>query len=218
MKKNIKIGIGILILVACVILIVFYFLNRENYNNRKIMQTTIQNGKLNEAFTENQEIDLEDLSVSLDGINYYPEGNEKIFNEPNVLDVTVDFKSKTDKNLVAVMYDYLILDENNHILNTSLWENLTYTKKYITGFLKEKYQENVYYKLNDHCVFDRKTEFENMTDDLTHINKTMACTLKDEMETPNQIQVRIINLKYKFDQEEYKTLENTDLEFVVNIE
>ena len=57
-----------------------------------------------------------------------------------------------------------------------------------------------------------------MIDDLTHINKTMACTLKDEMETPNQIQVRIINLKYKFDQEEYKTLENTDLEFVVNIE
>ena len=44
MKKNIKIGIGILILVVCVILIVFYFLNRENYNNRKIMQTTIQNG------------------------------------------------------------------------------------------------------------------------------------------------------------------------------
>ena len=136
MKKNIRIGIGILILVICIILIIFYFLNRENYSNRKIMQTTIQNGKLNETFTENQKIDLEDLSVSLERINYYPEGNEKIFSDPNVLDVTMDFKSKTDKNLVAVMYDYLIFDENNHILNTSLWENQTYMRKYITGFVK----------------------------------------------------------------------------------
>ena len=65
MSKGVKIGIGIFIVIILVVLIFIYFQNRENYNNRNTMQTTIQNGKLNEPFTQNQEIDLEDLTVKL---------------------------------------------------------------------------------------------------------------------------------------------------------
>ena len=218
MKKGIKIGIGVLIVIICVVITILYFYNRENYNNRNIMKTTIQNGKLNEPFTENQTIELEDLSVTLSGINYYPEGNEQMSSKKNVLDVTVDFESKNNKNINSVEYDYLIFDNHNQILNTSLWSNLTYTRKYITGFLKEKYQENMYYKFNDYCVFNTQEHYQNITEDLTHISKTIISSLDEPLEAPKQIDVRIINLKYQFEQEDYKTLDNTDLEFIVNFE
>ena len=119
---------------------------------------------------------------------------------------------------VSVIYDYLIFDEDNNILNTSLWENLVYTKNYITGFLKEKYQENQYYKFNDYCVFNTQSEYQNNTEDLTRVSKTMVSSLDKELTEPEQITVRIINLRYQFEQEEYKELKNTDLEFVVNFE
>ena len=93
-----------------------------------------------------------------------------------------------------------------------------YTRKYITGFLREKYKESMYYKLNDHCVFNRQEYYQNITEDLTHIRKTMSCSLDEALTEPKQIDVRIINLKYQFEQEAYKTLDNTDLEFIVDFE
>lgn len=218
MSKGVKIGIGIFIVIILVVLIFIYFQNRENYNNRNTMQTTIQNGKLNEPFTQNQEIDLEDLTVKLSDLSYYPEGNEESIEKNNVLEATVEFESKNQKNINSVIYDYLIFDEDNNILNSSLWENLVYTKDYITGFLKEKYQENQYYKFNDYCVFNTQSEYQNKTEDLTRVSKTMASSLDKELTEPKQITVRIINLRYQFEQEEYKELKNTDLEFVVNFE
>lgn len=217
MSKGVKIGIGIFIVIILVVLIFIYFQNRKNYNNRNTMQTTIQNGKLNETFTQNQEIDLEDLTVKLSDLSYYPEGNEESIEKSNVLETTVEFESKNQKNINSVIYDYLIFDEDN-ILNTSLWENLVYTKNYITGFLKEKYQENQYYKFNDYCVFNTQSEYQNNTEYLTRVFKTMASSLDKELTEPEQITVRIINLRYQFEQEEYKELKNTDLEFVVNFE
>lgn len=218
MKKGVKIGIGIFIAIILVALIFLYFQNKENYNNRNTMQTTIQNGRLNEPFTQNQEIDLEDLTVKLSDLSYYPEGNEESIEKNNVLEATVEFESKNQKNINSVIYDYLIFDEDNNILNTSLWENLVYTKNYITGFLKEKYQENQYYKFNDYCVFNTQSEYQNNTEDLTRVSKTMVSSLDKELTEPEQITVRIINLRYQFEQEEYKELKNTDLEFVVNFE
>lgn len=218
MKKGLKIGIVIFILIICVILIIVYFQTKENYKNRNVMQTTIQNGKLNEMFTENHVIDLEELFVKVSGLYYYPEGNKQMSNQQNVFEVTMDFESKYHKNINSVEFDYLIFDDENHILNTSLWENLVYTRNYITGFLKEKYQENQYYKLNDHCVFNTKTEYQNSIEDLTHVRKSMISSLNQELTEPKQINVRIINLKYQFEEEAYKTLTNTDLEFIVNFE
>lgn len=220
MNKKVKIMLGIivfLILILGVSLFINYTNSVKNYNHRKIIQTTIQSGNIDENLTQNNTIELEDLSIKLASIKYFPEGGNNIPDSENVLDFTIDFESKNDLNLNLVTFDYLMFDENNKILNTSLWGHPEDTKNYIRGFVKDKYQEKFFFKFVDYCIFNKNMQTQNITENLKKVSKTMSSSLNQEIVNPKKINIRIVNLKYQFEKSELKTLSNTDLEFILNL-
>lgn len=219
MNKKVKVLIIIMSILIIILILALIFLglkNKNNYDNRKVIQTIIQSESVNENFTQSNSIELEDLKVELTGINYFPEGNEIMSESKNLVTFTVDFETINEVNISSVSFDYLIFNDNNNILNTSLWGNLQNTKSYIKGFLNEKYQENQISKFNDYCIFNTSSSYDNITNDLHRISKTMISSLNEELVNTKKINVRIINLKYKKEGQEEKKLENTDLEFILD--
>lgn len=218
MKRNLKIFIWVLIVLILVFSItssITYLKDIKNYDNRQVIQTEIQSKSINEKFTENNSIEIQDLLVQLYGINYYPNGNEYISNN-NVLEFNIEFSSKNNSYLNIKSLDYLIFDNNNNILNTSLWDEPQKNKSYIKGFLNEKYQEKLFFKIKDHFIFTRRDTYDNITDNLSKVNKTISCSLTKEMSIPVEINVRILNLEYNFKNSEIKSLYNIDLEFILD--
>lgn len=215
MKKKFKIFLEIIIvslLVLYTILFFIYSTNIQYYKNREIMQKAIFSSSLNESFTQNNLIELDDLLVQLSNINYYSnevEGN-------NMLDITIQFESKNNSYINVKSFDYIIFDENNNILNTSLWTNINYTKPYIRGFVNEKYQEKLFFKITDYFYFEKICTHDNITENLNKVSKTLSSALKKELTNTKQINIRIINLKYNFENSNYKSLQNTDLDFILN--
>ena len=219
MNKKIKVIISCLVIIIILLLITVTFMylnNTNNYTSRKTIQTTIKSNSINEEFTANNSITLEDLSVNLAKIGYYPDGND-FMAEKNVLEFTLNFISK-NQDIKSIQYDYIIFDENNKILSTSLWDNIENNKRYMKGLAKEKYGESNITKITDNSIYNSKAEHNNITNDLKNYSQTLTSSLNEDFNNPKQINIKIINLKYKLVSTEEKTLENTDLEFVLNFE
>lgn len=215
MKKGLKIFIGIIIILVVLVgfsLLFIYSNSIKNYNNREIIQNSILSKSLNETFTKNNFIELQDLLVQLSNINYYEnEGN-------NVLDITIQFESKNASSLNIKSLNYIIFDDNNNILNTSLWYNVNNTKNYIRGFVNEKYNEKLFFKITDYFNFGRINTHDNITENSNKVSKTFSSSLKKEITNTRKISVRIINLEYNLENLKSKCLTNTDLEFILNFE
>lgn len=217
MNNKLKIIVSvliILIIILSILLILSYVNNPNRYENRKIIQTTIYSDSLNKDFTEKNFIKLDDLTINLTHIGYYPDGNEDMSND-NVIDFTLEFEN-TNLDINSLSFDYIISDNNYRILNTSFWDNVENNKSYMKGFVKEHYQENAFYKLNDHSIFETRTSHNNITNNPKIFSQTIISSLKENIDDVKQINIIITNLRYQFVSSEYKTLGNTDLEFILD--
>lgn len=226
MSKKSKVAIilmTILIIVLAIALIytIYSYNNEYSYTNRRTIQTTVKSQSLNESFSENNSIDLDDLTVKLSGVTYEPDGNEYMQEgDKNVFGVTLDFESKEDLNVTDLVYDFIIFDENNEIINNSVNFGTNDTKKYVQGFIKDKYNENgfnSFSKLNEHAIKTGLVQKNNTSEDLTNFSEIIYSPLTKEI-NPKQVNVRIINLRYQFEGKDKEYLPNTDLEFVVDFE
>lgn len=214
-KRNLLVFIIILVVLLGIAFIIFYFVNPQSYRNRQIKQTTINTNTTDESFSENNSIELEDLSVGLSSVRYSPNGEDQSDDPNSMLDFVVDFTSKTESGLNLVRFDYLVFDQENRILNSSLWGNLKNTKKYIVGFLDEKYGQKQFYHFNDHCIFTTSSLHDNITGDLKKVSKTITSSLNEPLINPKQINVRLINLEYQFENTTLTSPLTTDLEFML---
>lgn len=217
MSKKLKILLISLTTFIIIVIIGIFVLNLveyKRYASRKIIKTNINCNNLNESFEKENKIQLDEILVKLTKIGYYPEGNDDI-NAQNVVDFTLEFQSD-DLDINNIQFDYIIFDNQNRILNTSLWDNLNKTKPYIRGFVKEKYNKNSFTKINDYTIFVKKASYNNITDNLKTVSQTITSSLKEEIGEPEQITIRIINLNYQFKASDNTILDNTDLEFVLN--
>lgn len=216
MSKKLKVLVSCLILLVILLstlLIMSYLNNSNDYINRRVLQNTISCNSLNEAINDNNSIKLDDLSIELSQIGYYPNGNEYLSNN-NVLDFTFTFKSN-DLDINNITFDYIIFDNDYKILNTSFWDNLDKTKSYAKGFVKEHYQESSFTKLNNHSIFAARNYHNHIREDFKTFTQTISSSLTENIDTPKQINVVLTNLKYQFTSTEFKELEHTDLEFVL---
>lgn len=216
MNTKLKVLVSCLILLVIVLstlLIVLYLNTSNDYINRRILQSTIACNSLNENLNENHSIKLDDLSVELLQIGYYPNGNEYLSNN-NVLDFTFTFKSR-DLDINNITFDYIVFDNDYKILNTSFWDNLDKTKSYAKGFVKEHYQENSFTNLNNHSIFVARNYHNHIRESLKTFTQTISSSLNKNIDTPKQINVVLTNLRYQFTSSEFKEVEYTDLEFVL---
>lgn len=214
--KNVKLFAKILIIlitIFCTFLFISYF-NINNYSNRKIIQTSIQCNDINTNLLQNNFIELEDLLVKVSNINYLPNENDEAITN-NVLNFTIEFESKNNFNLIS--FDYIIFDNNNNILNTSVW-NSSNNKNYIKGFVKEKYQTNKISELNEHILYDTLTFYDNITNNSKIYSRTLTSSLKESLIVPEQIYIRIFNINYSFQNSSTKSIQNTDLEFILKFQ
>ena len=213
MKKSLKIILNILPVIIISLGIV-YILNRiiyssyiKDYNNRKTLSKVIG--------TENNSIELDDLTISLESLKYYPEGNDEYptgveGEDNNLLLTTINFSNNTNLPVDIKSLQYLIFDKKNNILAADYHsEN---GLKYMKGFLYEKYSETSYKNIPDHMVSIGR-EKENITQDLSIVSKTIATNLKS---TPKQLTIRLFDLKYSINSQPEKSLGLDDIEFVIN--
>ena len=112
MKKSSKIILNMLAVII-VSLGIVYIMNRiiyssyiKDYNNRKTLSKVID-------FTENNSIELDDLTISLESLKYYPEGNDEYSTgvegeDNNLLLTTIKFSNETNLPVVIKSLQYLI--------------------------------------------------------------------------------------------------------------
>lgn len=223
MKK--VLGIIFIILAAIIILIgSMYITNKviftssiKDYNNRKTYRKEIKSESLNNDFRENNFIELDDLTISLENLRYYPNGNddykpslEGAIND-NLLLTTINLSNKEKLPVDIKLLQYIIFDENNNIIDASYHsEN---GLNYMKGFLYEKYSETTFEKIPEHMVYKGRTT-NNITEDISIVSTTFATNLNS---IPKQINIRLFDLKYSINGKETKELGLDDIEFVVNI-
>lgn len=213
MKKSLKIILNILPVIIISLGIV-YILNRiiyssyiKDYNNRKTLSKVID-------FTENNSIELDDLTISLESLKYYPEGNDEYSTgvegeDNNLLLTTIKFSNETNLPVVIKSLQYLIFDKKNNILAADYHsEN---GLKYMKGFLYEKYSETSYENIPDHMVSIGR-EKDNITQDISIVSKTFATNLKS---SPKQLTIRLFDLEYSINSQPEKSLGLDDIEFVI---
>lgn len=213
MKKSLKIILNILPVIIISLGIV-YILNRiiyssyiKDYNNRKTLSKVID-------FTENNSIELDDLTISLESLKYYPEGNDEYSTgvegeDNNLLLTTIKFSNETNLPVVIKSLQYLIFDKKNNILAADYHsEN---GLKYMKGFLYEKYSETSYENIPDHMVSIGR-EKDNITQDISIVSKTFATNLKS---SPKQLTIRLFDLEYSINSQPAKSLGLDDIEFVI---
>ena len=213
MKKLLKIILNILPVIIISLGIV-YILNRiiyssyiKDYNNRKTLSKVID-------FTENNSIELDDLTISLESLKYYPEGNDEYSTgvegeDNNLLLTTIKFSNETNLPVVIKSLQYLIFDKKNNILAADYHsEN---GLKYMKGFLYEKYSETSYENIPDHMVSIGR-EKDNITQNISIVSKTFATNLKS---SPKQLTIRLFDLEYSINSQPAKSLGLDDIEFVI---
>ena len=213
MKKSSKI-ISNMLAVIIVSLGIVYIMNRiiyssyiKDYNNRKTLSKVID-------FTENNSIELDDLTISLESLKYYPEGNDEYSTgvegeDNNLLLTTIKFSNETNLPVVIKSLQYLIFDKKNNILAADYHsEN---GLKYMKGFLYEKYSETSYENIPDHMVSIGR-EKDNITQDISIVSKTFATNLKS---SPKQLTIRLFDLEYSINSQPAKSLGLDDIEFVI---
>ena len=213
MKKSSKIILNILPVIIISLGIV-YILNRiiyssyiKDYINRKTFSKVID-------FTENNSIELDDLTISLESLKYYPEGNDEYSTgvegeDNNLLLTTIKFSNETNLPVVIKSLQYLIFDKKNNILAADYHsEN---GLKYMKGFLYEKYSETSYENIPDHMVSIGR-EKDNITQDISIVSKTFATNLKS---SPKQLTIRLFDLEYSINSQPAKSLGLDDIEFVI---
>ena len=193
---------------------IVYIMNRiiyssyiKDYNNRKTLSKVID-------FTENNSIELDDLTISLESLKYYPEGNDEYSTgvegeDNNLLLTTIKFSNETNLPVVIKSLQYLIFDKKNNILAADYHsEN---GLKYMKGFLYEKYSETSYENIPDHMVSIGR-EKDNITQDISIVSKTFATNLKS---SPKQLTIRLFDLEYSINSQPAKSLGLDDIEFVI---
>lgn len=213
MKKSLKIILNILPVIIISLGIV-YILNRiiyssyiKDYNNRKTLSKVID-------FTENNSIELDDLTISLESLKYYPEGNDEYSTgvegeDNNLLLTTIKFSNDTNLPVDIKSLQYLIFDKKNNILAADYHsEN---GLKYMKGFLYEKYSETSYENIPDHMVSIGR-EKDNITQNISIVSKTFATNLKS---SPKQLTIRLFDLEYSINSQPAKSLGLDDIEFVI---
>lgn len=213
MKKSLKIILNILPVIIISLGIV-YILNRiiyssyiKDYNNRKTLSKVID-------FTENNSIELDDLTISLESLKYYPEGNDEYSTgvegeDNNLLLTTIKFSNDTNLPVDIKSLQYLIFDKKNNILAADYHsEN---GLKYMKGFLYEKYSETSYENIPDHIVSIGR-EKDNITQNISIVSKTFATNLKS---SPKQLTIRLFDLEYSINSQPAKSLGLDDIEFVI---
>lgn len=213
MKKSLKIILNILPVIIISLGIV-YILNRiiyssyiKDYINRKTFSKVID-------FTENNSIELDDLTISLESLKYYPEGNDEYSTgvegeDNNLLLTTIKFSNDTNLPVDIKSLQYLIFDKKNNILAADYHsEN---GLKYMKGFLYEKYSETSYENIPDHIVSIGR-EKDNITQNISIVSKTFATNLKS---SPKQLTIRLFDLEYSINSQPAKSLGLDDIEFVI---
>lgn len=213
MKKSSKIILNMLAVII-VSLGIVYIINRiiyssyiKDYNNRKTLSKVID-------FTENNSIELDDLTISLESLKYYPEGNDEHSTgvegeDNNLLLTTIKFSNETNLPVVIKSLQYLIFDKKNNILAADYHsEN---GLKYMKGFLYEKYSETSYENIPDHMVSIGR-EKDNITQNISIVSKTFATNLKS---SPKQLTIRLFDLEYSINSQPAKSLGLDDIEFVI---
>ena len=213
MKKSSKIILNMLAVII-VSLGIVYIINRiiyssyiKDYNNRKTLSKVID-------FTENNSIELDDLTISLESLKYYPEGNDEYSTgvegeDNNLLLTTINFSNDTNLPVDIKSLQYLIFDKKNNILAADYHsEN---GLKYMKGFLYEKYSETSYENIPDHMVSIGR-EKDNITQNISIVSKTFATNLKS---SPKQLTIRLFDLEYSINSQPAKSLGLDDIEFVI---
>lgn len=218
-------GIMMIILGAVIIFIgsmyitnkIIFTSNINNYNNRKTIIKEIESESLNKDFSENNFIELGDLTISLENLRYYPNGNDDYqpslvgASNDNLLLTTINLSNKEKLPVDIKLLQYIIFDENNNILDASYHsEN---GLNYMKGFLYEKYSETSFERIPEHMVCKGRTK-NNITEDISIVSTTYATNLNS---IPKQINIRLFDLKYSINGKETKELGLDDIEFVVNI-
>lgn len=222
MKK--VLGIILIILVAVIIFVgSMYITNKiiftssiKNYNNRTTLRREIKSESLNKDFKEKNFIELGDLTVNLENLKYYPNGNDVYktslegASNNNLLLATINLSNKEKLPVDIKLLQYIIFDENNNILDARYHsEN---GLNYMKGFLYEKYSETSFERVPEHMVSTGRTR-NNLTEDISIVSTTFETNLKS---IPKQLTIRLFDLKYSINGKETKELGLDDLEFVVN--
>ena len=222
MKKSSKIMLIILVVFIILISIIYIttrIINSSNindYNNRQTIRKELESKSLNNDFIENNFIELDDLTISLESLKYYPDGNDDYppqivgANNNNLLLTTINFSN--DKNLAVDIksLQYLIFDENNNIIAENYHSEIGLN--YMKGFLYEKYSETSFENVHNHIISSGRVK-NNITEDLSTVSTTFATNLNS---IPKQLTIRLFDLEYSIDGQLSKSLGLNDFEFVLN--
>ena len=143
MKKNLIPALVILITLIIGILIFNSLSTLSVYNKytaRNILEKNINYDMNEKIMPDDVQLTSGNLNIKLLDYDYFPNGFET-FNHKNALSTTFDFSTNDNTDLISVDYDYIIYDENNNILSTSLfYENGNNEENnYIKCFSKDKY-------------------------------------------------------------------------------
>ena len=224
MKKFLKIMLiifAVLIIVMCSVYIstrIIYSANIKEYNNRQTIRKEIESESLNNDFNENNYIELDDLTISLENLKYYPDGNDDYqassivgADNKNLLLTTINFSNKENLSVNIKSLQYLIFDENNNIIaeNYQSKNGLNYMK----GFIYEKYSEKSLSKALKHVIAVGRAQ-NNITEDISIVSTTFATNVNY---IPKQLTIRLFDLQYSIDGKKSKSLGLDDFEFVINI-
>lgn len=224
MNKKIKIFVlFILIAIVCIIgsLFIINTVQIKEYKDRTILSKDIQYNINSTDPIENNEFNIGNLSIKLTGYNYYPEGNET-YNKEKLLSTTVSFTINDSTNLDLITFDYIIYDEENNILNSSLWSNYQNNKNYVKGFIKEKYNSINVREFNKHIIHSSMSSNTNISENLKEYSISLIAGLNEEYKYPDKVTVTLLNIKYDTyndneNKTEHKEIENTDFNFILNL-
>lgn len=224
MRKNVKIFVlFILIAIVCIIgsLFIINKVQIKEYKDRTVLSKDIYYNMNSTEPIENNEFNMENLSIKLTGYNYYPEGSE-IYNKENLLSTTVSFSINDSTNLDLITFDYIIYDENNNILNSSLWSNYQQNKSYVKGFIKEKYNSIDVKEFNKHIIHSSMNSNTDISENLDEYSISLMSGLNEKYKYPEKVTVTLLNIKYDtYDSNEnkieHKEIENTDFNFILNL-
>lgn len=221
MKKSLISALIILITLIIGILIFNSLSTLSVYNKytaRNILEKNINYDMNEKIMPDDVQLTSGNLNIKLLDYDYFPNGFET-FNHKNALSTTFDFSTNDNIDLISVDYDYIIYDENNNILSTSLfYENGNNEEnKYIKCFSKDKYNTFSSSTFSNHFIFGQK-QFKNPEIEISekHIGQSIISSLNEPYSNPSKVIITLLNVKYKTIDSEYKNIENTDFNFILN--
>lgn len=225
MKKNIV--IVVLLLIIVILIFLYLMLDNKSINNTMtIYQTALNFNNFENTPTlqkDGLKIELLDFFINgqiPDNINSIVENEKKEFN------CVQRVKFSTETAIQAVMFDYLVYDDNGKILSTNIYgdypqkEELFSIKSYLNKSIFNSTDNASYMNriLNSSYTFEKIQSLEETTsNDLTISIIGFKRNNEKYEDNFNKIHILIINPKYQeYGKSDFTQVSNTIFEFILS--